>query len=170
MADSSNNSRDGGTVILVIGVQGAGKSWACRRAADVLHYIPHDRCWRHPTAKPKKGLDPAWGPPGSVSTHFETLVLAARRAKGPILTEAPFDETRLRARLEAQGVRVVPVFVIEDTELISGRYMAREGKKPAPGVLKRAEGLKNKAKEWNGFSGTSEEVLNELKRLAKSLS
>jgi hypothetical protein len=155
-----------GTVILVIGVQGSGKSWACRQLADEFRYIPHDRCWRHPTAKPAAGLDPKWGPPGSVNTHFETLVTAARRGGGPILTEAPFDERRLKGRLEAQGVKVIPVFVVEKWPLIEGRYMAREGKKPPPGVKERAEKLEARAKEWEAFFGTSDEVLRHLKSLA----
>jgi gluconate kinase len=157
------------TVVLVIGVAGSGKSWACRKAAgSKFRYIAHDACWRHADAKPakdKNGGDVKWGPPGSVSTHWESLVTASRRGSRPILTEAPFGETRLRERLEKAGVEVVPVFVIEKPGVISARYQAREGKMPPEGVMTRAAGLKTKADEWGAFAGTSDEVLEHLKGL-----
>jgi hypothetical protein len=153
-------------VVLICGVQGSGKSWACRQVAGIFDYVAHDRCWKHPSAVPEDGLDPKWGPPGSVSTHFEVVSEAARGGGGrPVLTEVPFGESELKKRLESAGIIVIPVFVVESDAIISSRYEKRE-KKPLPaGVLTRNQGLARRARDWGAFSGTSAEVRDHLRRI-----
>jgi len=151
-------------VILVCGVAGAGKSWICRQLKDDYHYIPHDRCWSHPTASPSDDIDQPWGPPGSKSTHLETLLWAARDASKTVLTEVPFGERALKENLEAHGVTVQPVFVVEDGKTITRRFMDREGSMPSQGVMTRLAGLQARAQNWRAFWGTSEEVLAYLRR------
>lgn len=152
-------------VYLIVGVSGSGKSWVARQLADKFNYVPHDRCWTHPHAKPAEGLDPKWGPPGCKSTHFESLLAAAKESALPVLSEVPFAERKLREDLEKEHVHVVPVFVIEPPEVIAKRYRQREGKDLAKPALSRAISIVDRAKEWNSFFGTSDEVLKHLKEL-----
>jgi len=104
------------------------------------------------------------GPPGSKSTHLETLLWAARDAPKTVLTEVPFGERTLKENLEAHGVTVQPVFVVEDEKVIRQRFMAREGSLPSKGVMTRLAGLQSRAQSWRSFWGTSEEVLAYLRR------
>lgn len=152
------------TIILVCGVQGSGKSWVCRQLAEKFDYVPHDQCWKHPIYKPKNQIDAKWGPPGSVSTHLETLVKRAKDADRTIITEVPFAEKQLKEDLEDHGLKVVPVFVVEDGKTISKRLFDREKKRPTRSVLTRAEGLAGRASRWGCFAGTSSEVLKHLKQ------
>ena len=154
----------GNTVYLVVGVPGAGKSWVCRQLGDKFNYIPHDRCWSHPTEKPDAGLDPKWCK-GSKSTHIETLVKEAKSSEKPLLTEVPFGERKVKEDLEAKGLRVKTIFVIEDPKVVSSRYEAREGKPLYKGAVTRASTIKDRAREWNSFAGTSSEVLKHLQDL-----
>jgi gluconate kinase len=151
-------------VVLVCGVAGAGKSWICRQLKDDYYYLPHDRCWSHPTAAPGIGDDVPWGPPGSKSTHFADVLAAAKNASKTVLTEVPFGERQLKEDLEAAGVTVQPVFVVEDGKTITQRFMAREGSMPSKGVMTRLAGLQARAQNWRAFWGTSDEVLSYLKR------
>jgi gluconate kinase len=153
------------TIILVCGVQGSGKSWVCRQLGWKYRYIPHDRCWSHPFASPREGDDVEWGPPGSKSTHLETLIAAARKRGHTILTEAPFGERALRDELTKAGAVVRLVFITEDAATLEKRYRQREGKKLPPGVISRAAGLKERAVAWGCYHGTSNEVLAHLKGL-----
>jgi hypothetical protein len=134
-------------VVLVVGVPGSGKSWACRQAGDGYAYVPQDAVFR-------KGA----------TAHLDTLDRTARRSKKPVLSEVPFGETRLRSELEARGIEVKTVFVVERPEVVASRYRQREGRDVAQGVLTRASKLRDKAHEWGAFAGTSDEVLEHLKR------
>jgi hypothetical protein len=150
-------------VYMVAGVSGSGKSWVCRQLKDKFNYVPHDICWTHPHARPDKGDDPKWGPPGSVSIHPDVISEMARYSKRPVLTEVPFAERELKETLERNGHQVIPVFVIEHPAVIAERYEKREGKPATKGVLARASSIIDRAKEWNAFHGTSEEVFKHLK-------
>ncbi len=152
-------------VYLVIGVSGSGKSWACRQVRDKFTYVPHDRCWIHPTAQPEDSIDPKWGPPGSKSVHIEVLSKVVRTADKPVLTECPFAERKLRQDLENDGIQVIPIFVIEPPETVKQRYEAREGNPIPKAALTRATTLIERAREWGGFHGTSAQVAEHLKGL-----
>lgn len=160
-------------IFLVCGVSGAGKSWACRQVADQFHYIPHDRCWLHPDRKP---WDPSyvWGAdlgddsrylPGAKSNHLQVLTAAVKVAKKPILTECPFSERILREDLEKQGISVTPIFVIEEPTLVAQRYFQREKKEISKSAFTRASSIKERAREWRAFAGTSTQVLEHLRGL-----
>lgn len=152
------------TVYLVIGVPGAGKTWLCRQLGELYNYVPHDQCWTHPSARP--GPDyPDWGPPGSKSTHAEEITQAARSSMKPVVTEVPFGESRLRDELVNRGIKVVPVFVIEDVDTHKKRYAAREGIPLPKSAASRAASIRARAKEWRAFAGSSEEVLDHLREL-----
>jgi hypothetical protein len=152
-------------VILVIGVQGSGKSWICRQLTDLFTYVAHDRCWVHPSvpSPPKDAIDPAWGPPGSKNVHFETLFNESQLSTKPVISEVPFGESELKNRLERVGIIVIPVFVLESGDIIAARYARREGKPLPAGVLTRNGGLARRARDWGAFGGTSVEVLAHLR-------
>lgn len=152
------------TIYLVVGVSGCGKSWILRQVADKFNYLAHDRCWEHPTLKPDMGPDPKW-PAGAKSTHVREIVETAKISEKPIITEVPFAERQLREDLERQGLKVVPIFVIEDPDVVQKRYETRE-KKPIPkAALSRARTIIDRAKEWGAFYGTSDQVLKYLQDL-----
>lgn len=150
-------------VYLICGVSGCGKSWVCRQLSDKFNYVPHDRCWSHPNARPAEGLDPKWGPKGSVSTHLHTLLVQAHKSEKPILTECPFAERQLKEELEKSGVTVVPIFVVEAPHVIAERYLAREGKPLPKAAFSRAFSISGRAREWGAFFGTATEVFQHLK-------
>lgn len=158
-------------IYLLIGVAASGKSWICRQLTHKFEYVAHDRCWYHPDAKklPKKAQKDGWGPPGSVSTHLRTLLRKAKQSKRPVITEVPFGETKLIARIKLAGLNVIPVFVIEDAKIIKERYLTREHK-PIPRYTEtRIGSLKNRALEYSIFEGskhgTSAEILGYLEEL-----
>lgn len=151
-------------VYLVVGVPGSGKSWACRQVEDKFTYVPHDLCWTHPTASPEfNKIDPDWGPPGSESIHLEVLLKMSVMSSKPIITEVPFAERPLREALEKKGIQVIPIFVIEDPEIVAQRYEQREGKPLPKSAFSRASSIIDRAREWGGFHGTSKQVLEHLR-------
>ena len=153
-------------VVVVCGVPGCGKSWACRQVADKFNYIPHDRCWAHPSGrKPAEGLDPKWGPKGSRSTHLETIEQAAKESDKPVLTECPFAERELKEQLEHRGVKVTLVFVVEHPRIVASRYRLREKKQIPKAFFSRASSVERHAQKWGAFHGTSTQVLEHLKEM-----
>jgi gluconate kinase len=152
-------------IYLICGVPGAGKSWAARQLKDKFEYVAHDRCWTHPYLTPGPEEDPKF-PTGAKSTHFDVLLDRARKGERPIVSECPFAERELVENLRRTGINVVPVFVIEEPHVVARRYFQREHKTIPPQNLTRAVSIKERAKEWRSFHGTSEEVLNHLKGLS----
>lgn len=148
-------------VYLVCGVSGSGKSWLCRQLKDKFNYVPHDQCWTHPTKKPDKGEDSKWAK-GATSTHVKTIVEEAKKSDKPVLTECPFGERIVKEELEKAGLKVFPIFVIEDPRTVRNRYLAREKKVPGPEVLTRAKTIIKRADEWGSERGTSQQVLEIL--------
>lgn len=81
----------------------------------------------------------------------------------PVLAEAPFSINGLKEPLEAAGVEVECVFIIENAGLLSDRYFKRENKSIPQGHLTRQRTFAERAEAWGCFSGTSEECLNYLR-------
>lgn len=158
------------TVYLIIGVSGSGKSWVSRQLKEKFLYLPHDRCWEHYSAKPDEGDDPKWGPPGCKSTHLSQILSKAKDSDKPLITEVPFGERQLKEDLEGRGIKVVPIFIIEDPEIVARRYQNREGKPLPKNVYTRASTIIDRAKEWNAFFGTSSQVLEHLKNVKLRMS
>lgn len=149
-------------VYLVCGVSGSGKSWLCRQLKDKFNYVPHDSCWTHPQLKPIQGEDQEW-PQGAKSTHVETIIREAKKSEKPVLTECPFGERPVKEAIEAAGVTVIPIFIIEQPGIVRLRYRARTGKSPQQSVMTRALSIRDRADEWKAESGTSQEVLDILR-------
>lgn len=133
-------------VYLVIGCPGSGKSWVCDKLKSQFHYVHHDLY-----------IDMT-GP-----VYVSEIIKAAVSSDKPVLAEAPFSVSKTKDPIEAMGIKVIPVFIHEDPDVISDRYQARE-KKPIPrGHLTRQKTYEQRAKLWGSFSGTSSEVLEHLK-------
>lgn len=133
-------------VYLICGVPGSGKTWVARQLEDKFNYIPNDDFI---------GKD-----------YIQELFRAARNSDKPVLADCPFGERLVRDELERRGTPVVPVFIVENAQLIKKRYEARD-KKPIPSAhITRAINLSKRAEEWRAFYGTSQEVLEHLRALA----
>lgn len=135
---------------LVIGCPGSGKSWVCDQLKDKFNYIPHDDF--------KDADDGAYA---------GAIIKAAKEVDQPLLIETPFSISQLKEPLEKAGVDVVPVFIQEYPITIETRYKAREGKHIPRGHITRQATYLKRAKEWSAFQGTSEQVLEHLRKVAE---
>lgn len=131
-------------VYLVCGVSGSGKSWVCRQVAKKFNYVPHDENYHDISG---------------------ALFKAAENDRRPLITESPFGERIVRERLEAEGMKVTPVFVVEDPDLVAKRYQEREGKPLPKSAFTRAGSIRKRAEEWGATFGTSAEILKHLSEL-----
>lgn len=136
-------------VYLVVGCPGSGKSWVCDQLKDLFTYVHHDL---------------HIGMAGEIYTFH--LNRAANRSPRPILAEAPFSISAMKGPLESVGIRVIPVFIQEDPDVIKRRHRKREGRSIPVGHLTRQKTYALRAKQWKAFIGTSEEVLEHLKKEA----
>lgn len=133
------------TIYLLCGVSGAGKSWVARQLESV-RYVPHDDNYTNEKLYDKRLLSPS---------------------DIPVVTECPFGERVVKKRLEDQGAKVIPIFVIEHPLVVSTRYYQRENKMLPKGAFTRASTIKDRAKDWKAFAGTSEQVLTYMRDLLK---
>jgi hypothetical protein len=137
------------TIYLVVGVPCAGKTWVAENLAEAFHLVPHDDY----TDDGGRGYVPA-------------LVSAARAADRPVLAETPFSVSQIMGPVAEYGLTVVPVFILEEAEELRRRYREREGKEIPRGHLTRQETYAQRAASLGAFSGTAEEVLGHLQRVA----
>lgn len=128
-------------IYLVCGVSGSGKTWVCKQLTSKFAYVPHDE---------------------NYDNIYAAITRAMNSTKLPIITEVPFGERPMRDNLERVGHIVIPVFVIENPDLIAERYIMREGKPIQKSAYTRAHTIIDRAREWNAFHGTSKEVLKYL--------
>lgn len=131
------------TIYMVCGVPGSGKTWVCKQLKDQYTYVPHD-----------DHID------GSLT---QALRKASHTSDKPLVTECPFGERPLKAKLELMGFDVRPVFIVEDKRVIIERYRGRTGGRLQKSAESRISGIKARAQNWNSFFGTSSEILAYLK-------
>ena len=134
-------------VYLIIGSPGSGKTWVCEQAPKTLTYVPHDDYT-------------------SESKFVKDLIKGAQTKD--TVGEIPFGLSVIEASLEAAGVKVIPLFILEKESVISSRYFLREKKIIPPGHLTRQKTYATRAKEKGAFTGTSEEVLKQLTKLVEA--
>lgn len=135
-------------VYLLVGVPGVGKSWVAEQLKDRFDYVRHDDfIGAHASAY--------------VDQIFERSITAGK----PVLAEAPFSVSQTKEPLEEYGVDVVPVFILEDEEVLSRRYESRDGAAIPTGHLTRQRTYASRASEWGSFRGTSAETLEHLRRV-----
>lgn len=129
-------------IYLLCGVPGSGKTWVASQLRSQYRYVPHD-------------------------DHIDgNLIQELRKAaKGdkPVLTECPFGERVLRAKLELMGLQVKAVFIVEDARVVSKRYFSDRGRLLPKSSWTRAGSIVERAKEWKAPYGTSSEILAYLR-------
>lgn len=139
-------------ITIVCGVPAAGKSWVCERLKDSYDYLPHDGWLRRSEISGDDYL----------KEYAQRLVQAAKTATKPVLADCPFAESKLRSYLEEAGEHPTFVFLKVSPEDLSARYVERQ--KPLPkGHVTRIKSIPARAKEWDSFYGTSDEVLLHLR-------
>lgn len=131
------------SVFLVCGVQGSGKTWVLTQLADHFTVVAND---------------------DYIGKDYVAAIVAATTKGQPVLADCPFGERSLRAALEAAGVTVRPYFIVEPTEVVAARYLARTGQPLPHQAQLRTRSIKDRAIEWAAPHGTAEDVL-ELLRL-----
>lgn len=134
-------------VYLVIGVPSSGKSWIASQLTSFT-YVHHDGYIGH-INQPR--------------VYVKEIVKQAMVSDKPILAEAPFSISQIKDPLEARGIKVIPVFIIEDHKVLNDRYWERERKPIPQGHLTRQQTYKKRATEWKSFMGTSSECLEFLR-------
>lgn len=130
-------------VYLICGVPGSGKTWVCERLLGQFTYVAHD-------------------------DHMKDFVNAiwqvAQESDFPIVSECPFAERLIKGQLEAKGLTIIPLFIVEDSAVIERRYNQRSGKVFPKSHATRSVSILSRAIEWGAFHGTSEEVLDRIKK------
>lgn len=134
-------------IFLLSGVPGSGKSWVCERAKEFYNYIPHDAYIG--------------------GQYIPAIIDAAYNGHRPVLIETPFSMSQIITPLEDEGLRVVPIFVIESPDVLERRWEVRGTPESArKGHLTRQNTYKARAMEYCAFCGGSDDVLFYLKSIA----
>lgn len=133
---------------MVVGCPGSGKSYVCDKLTDKFNYVRNDD---HIT-------------PGS-KPYVDAILEAADESKKPLLIEAPFSISQVKEPLEKKGFDVECVYIIEDHRVIADRYKKRDSKEIPKGHLTRQNTYLQRAKNSKAFTGTSDEVLEHLKKV-----
>ncbi len=131
-------------VYLVCGVPGAGKTWVATQLKDKFSYLPHDEHYKD---------------------FINAIAETARKSDKPVITECPFAERITKEQLEKLGLKVHPVFVVEDPEVIKQRFRDREKKEASKASVTRAVSILERAREWRAPFGTSKQILDYLKHV-----
>lgn len=137
-------------VYLLVGTPGSGKTWVANQLGDRFNVLKHDE-W-------------AYGNGQSRASYVEKTIEAARRSQKPVIIETPSSIKQIYEPLIKAGIKVEPVFVLENELTVRSRYMQREGKPIPQQHITRLETYRQRAKEMKAFSGTSNQVLEYLKR------
>jgi len=141
-------------VYLLIGVPGSGKSWTAAQLGHKLNYVHHDGFIGHINQP---------------DVYAEAILAAADTSSRPILAEAPFSISSIKDPLEANGINVVPVVIVEKPEVVEARYKNDKNRvqniSHLPGHIKRMKTYEARAKQFGWFHGTTDEVLDYLRNV-----
>jgi len=132
-------------VYLLVAVPGSGKTWVANQLKDKFEHVAHDDY--------------------QDGGYTGALIRMAVNSDKPVLAETPFSISQLVEPLAGRGISVHPIFILEHPTVISERYAAREGKAIPKGHLTRLITYASRAREGGHFAGTSEEVLEHLKKI-----
>lgn len=137
------------TIYMLVGSPGTGKSYVAEHLKNEFEYVPHDNVGFYGGAK-----------------YLQEITKKSQSAKRPILIETPFSMSQLKEPLEKQGHKVVPVFIQEAEHTVAQRYKSR-GKLMPAGFQARQKTYAERAKAGGHFQGTSDQVLQYLKKIAR---
>lgn len=136
-------------VYLLVGAPCSGKTWVTDQLKETFAVVEHDDFIDSPKSYP------------------DAVVLAAFDGERAVIANSPFGMSKLSAELARQGVEVVPVFIVEEENVISERYENREGKAIPARHLSLQKTYLARALELDAFVGTSQEVLDYFTQTAK---
>jgi hypothetical protein len=136
------------TVILLVGVPAAGKSWTSEQLTDKFDYVHHD-LFINMTG----------------NAYLRAIIERSKTATRPLLVEAPFSISQTKDPLEERGFRVYPVFLFEEESVLRARWKTRGMNADATirGHLTRQRTYRERARETGAFIGSSAQVLQYLK-------
>lgn len=137
-------------VYLIVGCPGAGKSWVADQVKSKFNLVQHDAFIGQ-----------------STQSYIDAIVDAAQQTDKPILIETPFSVSQIMEPLQAEGLDVEPVFIIEEPNVISMRYYNRESKDIPKGHLTRQNTYAARARALGAFAGTSKQVVEHLKKVSR---
>ncbi len=146
-------------VYLLIGTPGSGKTWVAKQLAEEFSFVPHDK-FIEVEHLPRSAGAYRRTPQDE---YLAAIEKQARISLKPVLAETPFSISQIKNPLEARGLRVLPVFIIESNAVTTERYQAREKKLIPQGHLTRIETYRQRARELKAPQGTSDEMLAYLK-------
>jgi len=137
-----------GKVYIVAGVPGVGKSWVLNKLKNLsgVYYVPNDEYI------------------GSPEERINEVVYGADNGL-TILTETPFSESKLRQPLLDEGLSVTTVFIVEPEAKLIKRYEEDRKQWIPKGHLSRQKTYEERAKATGAFCGTSDEVLEHLRKV-----
>lgn len=140
-------------IYLICGVPGSGKTWVCNQVADKFHFVPQENfISKDRTIAPNH-------------LHREALLTAATKENKPVIGECPFMISIMINELKARGADVRPVFVLEPEHVVKMRYERREVRPIPKQHLTRVATVRQRARQYGIFSGSSDSVLQYLKDL-----
>lgn len=137
------------TVLLLIGVPASGKTWVTKQLGHKYDLCRHDD----------------YMPPAPKGAYVAALIERSKTAQRPIMAEAPFSISEIKNPLEAAGVKVIPIFILEEMKVLFERYLKRNHQPYPAGHITRQATYQNRRVELKAFGGTSTEALEHLKRL-----
>lgn len=130
--------------ILLVGVPCSGKSTAQHQVR--AHYFVVDK----DTFIGREDEYPA------------AVARAAAVSSRPVVANSPFGYSDLVVALEAHGLDVELIFIIEPDDVLARRYEEREGRAIPPRHLSLQKTYAKRAREHGAFFGTSAEVIEHL--------
>lgn len=136
-------------IYLLAGCPGVGKSWLTRLLMDKYTPIEHDE-YRD-----------------NEDRYVPALLRAARNGQKPIIANTPFGVSEIMAEIDQAGGECIPIFVVDNPEVIKARYLARDGKPIPAGHLTRNQTYMKRAHNLGAFMGTGEQVLKHLRGLVE---
>lgn len=130
-------------IYILVGVPGSGKTWVTDQLKDDYVVVEQDDYI---------GLD-----------YAKSLLHVWRDTPDgkDIIANTPFGLSKLMEDLE--DYKVEAVFIIENQVVLSKRYSDRTSKTIPKGHITRQDTYRQRARDLNAYSGTSEQVLQYLK-------
>jgi hypothetical protein len=137
-------------VYLLIGAPASGKTYVTDRMKGSFELVDHDAF-----------IGRAKQPEAYVSA----ILAAAKDGRRDVLAEAPFSISQIKDPLESAGLTVVPVFVTASDGDLHSRWDQRGNVSESTrrGHMTRLRTYAERARDWNAFRGTSDEVLEFLR-------
>lgn len=133
-------------IVLVVGAPGSGKTTLCEKIRGKFFYVPHD---------------------DFKERDYPSVLAEALKPTRGVIGEIPFGLSKIQGILEAAGLRVIPVFILEPEHVLKKRWDLRGNVAASTrqGHLNRQETYRARAKETGAFAGTADQVFDFLQKL-----